>query len=176
MCYDPIFSGFIGMLPDRPVIIPVEVLLDVGACTGPRVARPRRGRGSDGGHEQRRQRDRAATRPQRCAWERPGAVRAKGSSFGRCSCVPWWPGLWPGRWRVVARVWHGHGVVTVETRPAGSCKQEREWGSYGCAYGFLVGGTLAARHNGGSWETGSSGLPVGLATRCLGLWRGEAAE
>ena len=25
MCYDPVSSGFIGILPDRPMIIPVEV-------------------------------------------------------------------------------------------------------------------------------------------------------
>ena len=29
LCYEPIFSGYIGMLPEGPVIIPVEVLLDV---------------------------------------------------------------------------------------------------------------------------------------------------
>ena len=29
LCYDPIFSGYIGMLLEEPVIIPIEVLLDV---------------------------------------------------------------------------------------------------------------------------------------------------
>ena len=29
LCYDQIFSGYIGMLPDRPMIIPVMVCLDV---------------------------------------------------------------------------------------------------------------------------------------------------
>ena len=29
LCYDRIFSGYIGMLPDRPIIIPVEVRLNI---------------------------------------------------------------------------------------------------------------------------------------------------
>ena len=32
LCYDLISSGFIGILPDKPIIIPVEVWLDV-YCT-----------------------------------------------------------------------------------------------------------------------------------------------
>ena len=32
LCYDPISSDFIGILPDRPMVIPVEVRLDV-QCT-----------------------------------------------------------------------------------------------------------------------------------------------
>jgi len=29
LCYDPVSSGFIGILPNRPVIIPIELQLGV---------------------------------------------------------------------------------------------------------------------------------------------------